>query len=67
MNLDSAWIYHEFQNLPSIDRSLYSYTRFQNYATSLKNTLTSNVSFMSQELLKIANVSKLSKDILNRI
>ena len=46
---------------------LLTYTRFQNYATSLKNTLTSNVSFMSQKLLKIANVNKPSKDILNRI
>ena len=48
---------------------IHVYTRFQNYATSLKNTLTSNVSFMSQKLLKIANVNKLSKDILklNRI
>jgi hypothetical protein len=46
-----------------------NYTHFytQNYETSLKNTLTSNVSFMSQKLLKIANVNKLSKDILNRI
>jgi hypothetical protein len=46
---------------------IHVYTRFQNYATSLKNTLTSKVSFMSQKLLKIANVNKLSKDILNRI
>ena len=40
---------------------------FSKFATSMKNTLTSNVSFMSQKLLKIANVNKLSKDILNRI
>jgi hypothetical protein len=40
---------------------------FKYMTASLKNTRTSNVSFVSQKLLKIANVNKLSKDILNRI
>ena len=51
-------------------RLAFIYTRFQNYTTFHKNSLHSNVGFMSYSLLKIANVKStlfyLKRRILNK-
>ena len=51
----------------TLDSLFMNYTRFQNYATSLKNTLLQMSVLCHKLLLKIANGNKQSKDILNRI